>query len=78
MKELFMEMFYPDIEREYLTDDTLALEAKISQEEALMQEEEFRNPTLNTKIEVANGQTREIHSKEQTSDRHLKVSGSGF
>ena len=56
MKELFMKQNYPygdrdiDLEREYLTDDVLAQEKSYNEFLKLWEEEEFRNPTLNTKI----------------------------
>lgn len=77
MKELFMQINYPngdyDLEREYLVDDMLAKEAEYTRQLALWQEEEFRNPNSNTKIEIGHAKTREIHTEDTSVDKQVKV-----
>jgi hypothetical protein len=77
MKELFMKQNYPygdiDLEREYLTDDVLAQEKSYNEFLKLWEEEEFRNPNLNTKIEIGHGKTREIHTEEPSVNQQVKV-----
>lgn len=77
MKELFMQQNYPngdyDLEREYLIDDVLAQEKSYNEFLKLWKEEEFRNPNLNTKIEIGHGKTREIHTEEPSVNQQVKV-----
>ena len=77
MKELFMQINYPngdyDLEREYLVDDVLAKEAEYSRQLALWQEDEFRNPNPNTKIEIGHAKNREIHTEEPSINQQVKV-----
>lgn len=77
MKELFMKQNYPygdiDLEREYLTDDVLAQEKSYNEFLKLWEEDEIRNPNLNTKIEIGHGKTREIHTEDTSADKQVKV-----
>ena len=79
MKELFMQQQYQieyDLEREYLTDDLLAQEESYNKFLELSREEEFRNPTLNTKIEVANVKTRATDKEEYPDNQQIEIFGS--
>lgn len=76
MKELFMQQNYPngiDLEREYLTDDLLAQEKSYNEFLKLWQEDEFKNPNLNTKIQIGDVKTREIHTEDTSVDKQVKV-----
>jgi len=76
MKELFMQQNYPygdiDLEREYLVDDLLAQEKSYNEFLKLWQEDEFRNPHPNTKIEIGHDKTREINTEEPSFDKQTQ------
>ena len=80
MKELFMKQNYPyediDLEREYLVDDILAQEKSYQEFLKLWEEDEFRNPNPNTKIEMGNDKTRETNTEKHKNDKQVEIFGS--
>lgn len=62
MKELYMKIHYPEYdERQYLIDDSIALEEDYEKYQILLQDEETH--VHNTKIEIGNGEiSQEEHS----------------
>lgn len=71
MKELFMKINYPDIEREHFIDAILAQEKNYSDYLELKKDPEIN--LINSKIEIANGTTTRIEVNQEELEPHREV-----